>query len=141
MQWVDRLQDATGWRGTRWECDWGSVESAVGVTLPDDYKALCDRFGPGYFSRYIQVTPSLEQEPVVYWKQVHEELFEANPVGEELTFAPYRPCGIDDPNGLLTWGTSETGGYFFWLMDVASNPSQWPILARYDMSIDQEWDR
>jgi hypothetical protein len=141
MQWVDRLRDATSWQASRWECDWGAVESALGATLPGDYKELCDIFGPGYFSRYIQVAPGLGQESIVYWRKVNKELFEANPAGQELTFSPYKPCGIDGPNGLLTWGTSETGGYFFWLVDVALDPDRWPIIARYDMSLDQEWDR
>jgi hypothetical protein len=141
MQWVDRLQEVTGWQEPRWECDWRSVESDLGTALPGDYKELCDRFGPGYFSRYIRVVPGLGRESVLYWRQVHKELFEESPVGEELTFSPYKAYGVDGKNGLLTWGTSETEGFFFWLADAAVDPDEWPILARYDMSLDQEWDR
>jgi hypothetical protein len=113
----------------------------LGMALPSDYKELCDRFGPGHFSRYIWVVPGMGQESVLYWRRVHEELFEENPAGEELIFGPYKPCGIDGRNGLLTWGTSGTGGFFFWLVDSAVDPDEWSILARYDMSLDQELDR
>lgn len=141
VEWVDRLQEATGWRGSRWECDWEVVESSLGISLPSDYKELCDRFGPGYFSEYVWVMPGLGRQSVLYWKQEHKEMFEENPVGEELTFSPYKPCGVDGEDGLLCWGTSETGGFFFWLVDAGVNPNEWPIIARHDMSLDEEWDR
>lgn len=136
MQWVDRLQDVTGWQEPRWECDWRSVESDLGMALPGDYKELCDRFGPGYFSRYIWVVPGMGQESVLYWRQVYKEIFEENPAGAELIFNPYKPCGVDGQNGLLAWGMSEADGRFFWLADAAVNPDEWPILARHDMSLD-----
>lgn len=138
---VDRLQGLTGWQGSTWECDWNSVESQLGVALPDDYKELCDRFGPGIFSEYLWVAPGEGGDSVLDWRRAHLSMFEGNPAGEDITFGSYRPCGLEGPNGLLTWGTSETGGFFFWLVDVAVNPDEWPIVARYDMSLDQEWDR
>lgn len=50
MRWVERLQEAVGWREARWECDWAEAESELGTALPSDFKAMYERFGPGCFS-------------------------------------------------------------------------------------------
>lgn len=141
MKWVDRLQVVTGWSGPGWECDWNSVESALGIALPIDYKELCDRFGPGEFSEYLCVAPGEGGGSVLDWWREDQAMFSENLTGAELMFDKYKPFGIEGQSGLLTWGTSQTGGFFFWLADSQEDPDEWPIIARYDMSLDQEWDR
>jgi hypothetical protein len=55
VQWVDRLQEVTGWQRPRRECEWTATESELGTSFPVDYKEICARFGPGYFSSFFSV--------------------------------------------------------------------------------------
>lgn len=55
MQWVDRLREATGWVQQRDDDTWALTESELGPSLPDDYKELCVRFGPGSFSGFVSL--------------------------------------------------------------------------------------
>lgn len=38
MQWVDILQDLTGWQAARLGSGWANTEAELGVSLPDDFK-------------------------------------------------------------------------------------------------------
>ncbi|MFC7645676.1 hypothetical protein ACFQX6_37470 [Streptosporangium lutulentum] len=33
--------------------DWNGIEAGLGMPLPDDYKALAERYGPGNFCDYL----------------------------------------------------------------------------------------
>jgi hypothetical protein len=139
MQWVDRIQEATGWREARWECDWGPTEVALGVSLPIDYKELCERFGPGYFSSYIWVMPDRGRDSLISWWRANKARYEKNSARMARRFSPYEPYGASGQYGLIWWGTSESEGNFCWLADAAANPDTWPIVAKGEMIAAENW--
>jgi hypothetical protein len=151
MQWVDRLQEATGWQEPRRECDWPAAESTLGTSLPADYKEICERFGPGYFSSShfksgdpswnLWIMPDRGYNPLVPDWQKTIELIERIPSIAGL-FAPYEYYGISGRRGLIEWGHADTPWNFYWLADAAADPDTWPILAKHgDMVPDEEWYR
>src|SRR5262249_39992865 len=38
---------------------WGTVEASLGLTFPQDFKRLCDAFGPGLFNDYFRLAHPL----------------------------------------------------------------------------------
>jgi len=153
VQWVDRLREATGWREPRWECDWTATESALGTSLPTDYKELCDRFGSGYFSssRFgpddvswnLWVMPDHGYPPLLRNWQKSVALYRQNPDIVATIFAPYEFYGLNDQHGLLEWGHADSPWNFFWLANSAEDPDTWPIMAQGEAELDpgEEWYR
>jgi hypothetical protein len=137
MQWVDRLQEVTGWQEPWWECDWRSVESDLGTALPGDYKELCDRFGPGYFSDYIRVMFDRGEESLLSWWKSELALFRSRPSD---IYDPYVLYGYRGRAGLIQWCSSEWGS-FFWLADSEVNPNNWPVMAKLEMGPEGKWYR
>lgn len=141
VQWVDRLQEVTGWRGPRYEAEWTATEAALGTALPPDYKELFARFGPGYFSSYVYVlrddnggTDSL----LHVWRFLFQR-YERNPVRRARYFAPYEMYGSSGNRGLILWGRSEMAGRFYWLADASADPAGWPLIVR--VLPDEDWLR
>jgi hypothetical protein len=134
---VDRLQEATGWQEPRWNCDWSETESALGALLPSDYKELCSRFGPGYFSDYIRVLFDEGEESLLAWWQREVDLYRQH--ASEI-YAPYEPYGVSRQKGVITWCSSEWGS-FFWLADAAKDSNSWPIMAKVELARSEEWQR
>jgi hypothetical protein len=126
MEWVDRLQEVTGWKASRWACDWDVVERELGTRLPCDYKELCERFGPGLFSGYMRVAPADGKYSITYWYRIYKTKAVAS------LYSPYGVYGRDSRSGLLLWGTSEEAGRFFWFADSGKDPATWPIVALDD---------
>ncbi|MFD6274674.1 histone-like nucleoid-structuring protein Lsr2 [Streptomyces sp. NPDC060209] len=99
---------------------WDTVESSLGRPLPQDYKELADRYGPGTFNDYLDVYhPHGVTEyvnltgpmPGRIRAQLHEDAY---PV-------PY------DPETLFACGATYNGEYLFWITDPAADPDRWQI--------------
>lgn len=141
-QWVDRVQEVTGWREPRWEYDWSEVESMLGGALPVDYKELCERFGPGTFSWHIYAAPPGEEfDSLLYWWRKHKTRVEKAPRSAAEVFSPYGLYWATGKRGLVYWGRSETEGSFYWLADSGQDPAIWPVVARLGPELDEEWYR
>jgi SUKH superfamily protein len=141
MDWVDMIQEATGWHGSRWRCDWREAESELGVSLPSDYKELCERFGPGEFSSSIWVMFDQGEDCLLSWRDEGNRQFKQGPGLARSVYDPYGLYGVNGQSGLLWWGNSDAPGCFFWLADAEKDPDKWPILAREEMIPDEEWSR
>lgn len=131
MHWTDRLQETTGWNGPRRECDWTALESALGTSLPTDWKELFVRFGPGSFSSYVFALQNGEGMDSVlhHWRTLRRKSQE-DPGWMARYFTPFRLYDPTEGSGLIMWGRSETGGRFYWLADSSADPATWPVVAR-----------
>jgi hypothetical protein len=144
MQWVDRLQEATGWR----ECDWAATESTLGTSLPADYKEICERFGSGYFSSShfkpgdpswsLWVRPDHGYDAMLRGWQKTIGRVEKNPRMARL-FTPHEFYGINGQRGLIQWGHADPPWNFFWLADATVDPDSWPVLAKGELIPDEDW--
>ncbi|MEU0187081.1 hypothetical protein ABZ312_38905 [Streptomyces sp. NPDC006207] len=134
--WVDSLLRVTGWDARDIAQPWAEIEAALGTELPSDCKLLCQAFGAGEFSREMSVLCVDEtrvQDLVGEWRYLLE-----SDNSSDGPFAPYRIHEPGTTGGLIPWGSSRSGDWFFWqVTDGAVNA--WPVLT---MQVDTwEWNR
>ncbi|MFD7998830.1 SMI1/KNR4 family protein [Streptomyces mirabilis] len=110
--------------------------AALGTELPGDYKQLCQAFGVGEFSQELSVLCADEtrvQDLLRTWRYLLE-----SDDSSDGPFAPYRIHEPGTTGGLIPWGGSRSGDWFFWQVTDGAVDA-WPVLA---MQVDsQEWNR
>jgi hypothetical protein len=139
--WVDQLLSAIHWEPLGLTVDWATAERDLGVNLPPDYKRMCEAFGPGEFSDYLDVLcvgqsrgPGLLRQ----WRACVDVAAEQeSPDQPHPFFAPYQIFERGRSEGLIPWGVTQTESEFYWLAN-AGDPARWPIVARFPES---DWDR
>jgi hypothetical protein len=104
--------------------DWSQVESDLALRLPDDYKWLVERYGPGSFDDFLHVfQPGAESEWVRLETQAvrgAELLQQHVDKGESI---PY------EVNELLDVAGTDNGDTIYWVKRPAAGPNAWTIVA------------
>lgn len=137
--WVDRLQGITGWQEDLWECDWSETEEALGVELPLDYKELCRRFGPGYFSDRIRILLDRGDEGILSGWQ--SDLMLCKNGGSSSLWNPYSIYGHSgQKKGLIAWSYTDWG-VCHWLADADISSDSWPMLVTGELGPSGSWYR
>jgi hypothetical protein len=108
------------------ETSWTEIEEAIGLRLPDDYKAFTGLYGFGQFDDFLYVyVPGARAEEYDLLARRQEDLETLRELGPE----PETPA---DPEvrvgGLLPWGTTDNGDVFFWYLR-SGDPSTWTVLV------------
>ncbi|WP_326647231.1 MULTISPECIES: SMI1/KNR4 family protein [unclassified Streptomyces] len=138
MTWVQRIVEAVGWQPAGLDIAWGDVETRLGTDLPSDFKELCEAFGEGEFSGYLEVYSSSggSSLKVVNWLEGVLQTLEQYPEARD-TFSPY---GTYTPGGqgLLSWGGSANASDFCWFVN-GGPPDKWPVVAREEIGAWQEF--
>ncbi|SED95522.1 hypothetical protein [Streptomyces sp. TLI_105] len=137
MNQVSELVSVTGWRSERREVGWSELEDELGTPLPADFKELCEAFGRGAFSGFLEVLPvdGVGSHSLLgRWKSLKER---AKGAQVQALFDPYQV--FEGNEGLILWGTSMTEASYYWLADAAKSPETWPIVARTAPL--EEWHR
>ncbi|URN15916.1 MULTISPECIES: Lsr2 family DNA-binding protein [Streptomyces] len=103
---------------------WDRVEAALGMSLPQDYKELADRYGPGDFCDYLGVfhphgatefshlTGPVPGRVRAYLRKDYDQ--GTHPV----------PC---DPDLLFVIGSTDNGEYIFWITEPKNDPDAWRV--------------
>ena len=112
---------------------WQTVESELGLGLPNDYKQFIDRYGSGCILAADAegasiISYNLRGVPdVVGWVSAAARRYDDDrKAGYQHPFAPYPQAG-----GLLAWATTPNGDFFNWRTE--GEPSDWDIVF-YDCS-------
>ena len=115
---------------------WASSKQEIGFEFPADYREFIDAFGPGELRGYLYVeapwsrygSPQAEPDFCGFLSSTADELA---PVFQKmrqddpaLSPYPFRP----EPGGLLCWGSTVQGDYFFWLTS-GDDPMEWPVIV------------
>ncbi|MEV6791741.1 hypothetical protein AB0M87_07020 [Streptomyces sp. NPDC051320] len=141
FMWVEQLLSATQREPLGLHMDWTRVESELGVSPPEDYKRVCEAFGPGEFSEYLDILCSNEAggpDILVQWRACAETADKRTDAAlPHPLFAPYNVFERQRPAGLIPWAFTQNECEFYWLSD-AGDPNEWPIIARF---LDSDWDR
>lgn len=126
---VTRLAALTGITvETRHTFDWPSIESSLGLRLPDDYKKLIEIFPDGDFEGQLRINrPGDSNEPpnefLGYYAWRLHDMRELRGLGHPIPY-PIFP----EPGGLLPWASGPRAEPFFWLTN-SENPNSWPIVT------------
>ncbi|MFF1813679.1 SMI1/KNR4 family protein, partial [Streptomyces sp. NPDC058251] len=128
--WVQRLLEFVGREPAGIPVDWEATEREIGAPLPPDYKELYEAFGGGLFSDTVTFLAYDEGQVfdlVTQWRAALAADRDPD-LGNVSAVTPYK---IYEPGGegLVSWGSTEWGDQYFWLMDSAES-GKWPILAR-----------
>ncbi|WP_125776086.1 hypothetical protein [Antribacter gilvus] len=141
-EWIERLVGLVGTPQRR-DIDWARYGSRNGMVLPSSYRSLAEVFGPGAFSRSVNLLAVDPGKPMdLYGGLVaHQQAEDAvHPGGPDGPYAPYsifRGRG----EGLIPWGWSEWDEHFYWLASEEVAPDEWPILAATDDFASEGWFR
>ncbi|MFE8017744.1 SMI1/KNR4 family protein [Streptomyces antibioticus] len=104
---------------------WVASEAYLGVGLPSDYKAFLDLYGPGSIDGYLSLSRPLEadaSELERLWSL--ENWRRARLSAPDLYPYPFHP----DPGGLISWGSDEHGGEYYFLA-AGPDPDEWRIVV------------
>jgi hypothetical protein len=102
--------------------DWGPAESRLGVSLPSDYKAFIEAFGPGTFGDIRIAAPdSAGGGLFALWERTA-----AVAAGRHRREAegPVFPA----PGGMIPWGGTADGWTFCWA-PVGTDPDVWGVVC------------
>ncbi|WP_217549183.1 SMI1/KNR4 family protein [Streptomyces sp. GbtcB6] len=107
------------------EIDWESVEDELGISLPDDYKWLAERYGSGSFDQFMTILhPSSRFYPtrLVDAAERSAEILEQMPDSLKRK-VPYE---IDE---LLAVGKTDNGDTIYWITNPEEDPNAWTVTA------------
>lgn len=103
---------------------WDTVEAALGMRLPPDYREFAERYGPGRFCDYLGIFHPHGATAFVSLTgpvpgRVRAHLRVDRDRGSRPV--PY------DPDSLFTVGVTDNGEYIFWITEPATAPEGWRI--------------
>lgn len=102
------------------EGPWEPLEYQLGTALPEDYKALVQRYGHGTFFDILHIHVPRSRVSHVRFETSIREICEPLREADELPYPLWPQAG-----GLLPVGRSEVGDTVFWIVD--GPPSTWRI--------------
>ncbi|MEU6311961.1 hypothetical protein [Streptomyces sp. NPDC047014] len=112
---------------------WDAAERHLGISLPTDYKAFLDLYGPGAFDGFLHM-----DRPVDGTADELERLWPSagGKCGLHLTDPgrypfPFHP----DPGGLIEWGGVE-GGPVYYFLPEEPDPADWRVVVETE---DGDW--
>ncbi|MFD7321558.1 SMI1/KNR4 family protein [Streptomyces sp. NPDC059875] len=102
---------------------WEASEAYLGLTLPSDYKAFLDLYGPGAIDGYLWL-----DRPVAGTAEEAERLWPPRLPEDrdaDLYPWPFHP----EAGGLIEWGHDEEGNAYFFL-PLEPDPDEWRIVVQ-----------
>lgn len=104
---------------------WEASEAYLGLTLPSDYKAFLDLYGPGAIDGYLWL-----DRPMDGTTEEAERLWPPQGPGErnpDLFPWPFHP----EEGGLIWWGSDEQSNSYYFL-PLEPDPGDWRIVVQDD---------
>jgi hypothetical protein len=108
--------------------DWARAEGLLGLALPDDYKALAEAYGVGWFSEWLMADLPDSLYPQFDLLHDVQETVEWHRSGRDQQPGTILYAFHLEPSGLIPWGHTRTGEVFWWL-PVTDDPASWRIVV------------
>ncbi len=119
---LDRLVELTPPQDTATSAlDWAAVEAALELSLPDDYKALVQRYGSGAFDDFIWLLSPGASEHLDLLRQRQVRLDALQALRDDGEPMPY------DISALLPWAITDNGDVLYWVVNKELTANQWPV--------------
>ncbi|MCY0939521.1 SMI1/KNR4 family protein [Streptomyces sp. H34-S4] len=106
--------------------DWAVIFDRLGVRLPGDFVDLANRYQTFTLGDFLVVQiPNRggEQDFVSGKFELLEDLDSLSDPDEPIPY-PLHP----KPGGLIPWGASREGDYFYWRA-IGDDPNSWPVVV------------
>lgn len=104
--------------------DWASLEGRIGTKLPNDYKWLIERYGPGSFDEFVHVLQPVTRNDAIRLEHRLERtswtLDYLRRGGEEV------PYSNDE---LLQAAATDNGDFIYWVRKPPEAPDSWTIVV------------
>jgi hypothetical protein len=117
-------------RGGGDNCDsrWPSVERALGLQLPGNYKALVDLFGASSWNNFLHVLSPFDER--FDFRRVAERVLDADRTSRASFPAHYPLPLYPEAGGLLPWAITDNGDTLYFI--TRAKPDEWPTVIRGD---------
>ncbi|WP_327360232.1 SMI1/KNR4 family protein [Streptomyces sp. NBC_01296] len=107
--------------------DWGEVERALAVELPDDYKELIGVYGGSHWDDYLYVLephcPNEHYDLLEWATYQFEDL-------EGLWEFEKKPAELDtEGSRVIPWATTDNGECLYWLVLPGLDPNEWTVMV------------
>lgn len=120
--------------------DWDLLEAKINLTLPEDYKLICEILGAGSFGwqgaspDFLTIaSPLISSQSSIPIAVFPDNIFSVSNSFKELVaeFPDNYPSVqfYPDVNGLINWGHDSNGNYYFWKPDGVSDARQWGVFV------------
>ncbi|WP_198667052.1 hypothetical protein [Glycomyces dulcitolivorans] len=112
---------------------WDVLHEDLGAVLPSDFCVLAEAYPVLVFEDFLRLElpqPGRESSYVVAHRQAAEILQDWGEEGDAAGYVPF-----PEPGGLLLWGWSYSGDYFYWRTESES-PDGWPVVV---MGANGDW--
>ncbi|MGO1056939.1 SMI1/KNR4 family protein [Crossiella sp. CA198] len=108
--------------------DWQTVEDALGVRLPGDYKMFMERFSSGLFRGLVGLDNPIEGEWA--WDGFRWDFFDT--LDRARAWRDHDPEVLPhpifpEPGGVIPWGGTNANHRFFWL-PLSDDPDEWIVV-------------
>jgi hypothetical protein len=103
---------------------WVSVESELGTTLPDDYKAFIESFGTGTIDEFVVVFNPFSRNKFVNLLERGRVELQAY---RQLKGGHYVHEVFPSPGGLLPFASTDNGNVFYW--KTSGSPNWWTVVV------------
>ncbi|WP_030731245.1 SMI1/KNR4 family protein [Streptomyces sp. NRRL S-237] len=115
--------------------DWGEVERALSVELPDDYKELIRVYGGSYWDDYLYVLepdcPNKHYDLLKWAKYQFEDL-------QGLWTVEKKPAELETEGSvLIPWATTDNGECLYWLVLPGVEPNEWTVMVN---EVSDRWE-
>ncbi|WP_328786268.1 SMI1/KNR4 family protein [Streptomyces sp. NBC_00273] len=115
--------------------DWGEVERALAVELPDDYKELIGVYGGSYWDNYLYVLepdcPNKHYDLLKWAKYQFEDL-------QDLWTVEKKPAELEtEESVLIPWATTDNGECLYWLVLPGLAPNEWTVMVN---EVSDRWE-
>lgn len=103
--------------------DWASIEQALGLKFPSDYRSFVGTFGPGTFCDIMIAAPDPCEDVDLARLLIrkHEQAMASRRIASRTPFYP-------EPSGMIVWGEGIDGWTFGWGPNQYG-PDQWGIVV------------
>jgi len=125
---AQQLLHSTGGPSLATDPRWREVEEVLGISLPQAYKSVVQRFPGHHWSGFLSVLDPFSVNQHLNLQQAGTLLLDAERSTRSECPHLYPLPLYPEPGGLFPWAITDNGDVFFWITRL--EPDDWPTLIK-----------